>query len=565
MLHNASATFTNSRGGTRVGDVFRAVDLVSMDGAIAVKVEKASTKKPVLAYEVSVLKKLSGTCPQACELLFCGKTDDCNFVVMTLLGENLSTLRKQQPETKFSLATTLLVCRQMLTAIRGVHQVGYLHRDIKPSNFVMGVGNKRRTVFIVDFGLARRYLEPDGSIRAERRKAGFRGTSRYASLNAHTHKDMSRRDDLWSWYYLIVEFLRGKLPWRQLKDKDAIYDMKVSYGPSKLLEGLPSFLHSIYNSLQKLSYLDEPDYDALMAILDRELIRRGISSDCPYDWEVDALMKVAAETQSMANNEGIMPNNKDYSEPTSNRHSSACRMLVSETDPRDQGDLPAELKTSMKGGGSSSGGRGKGGSGSGGGASFARTDDLGVSTLRRTVPGAVNSTQAARLNGGGGLHHSGGSSSPTPQQHDGVRGKRSPIFVNADRDYPSRGGMHSPLGGIPASPTSPTSMNSPATGTKSSNLPSNISFGMLSSSHTLGGGVAGGSGSAEKCPRPPTGPRPPAVLRGSTRFTVHATSSTHPGNVVASADLFRNKHEDVFPQQGRLNTHHVSKGGKSRK
>lgn len=52
----------------------------------------------------------------------------------------------------------------MLDAIEKLHDRGYIHRDIKPSNFVMGKGNSRNQVFMVDFGLAKLHLEPNGKI-----------------------------------------------------------------------------------------------------------------------------------------------------------------------------------------------------------------------------------------------------------------------------------------------------------------------------------------------------------------------------------------------------------------
>lgn len=47
-----------------------------------------------------------------------------------------------------------------------------------------------------------------------RPKAGWRGTTRYGSLNAHHRRDLSRRDDLESWLYVIIELTKGALPWR---------------------------------------------------------------------------------------------------------------------------------------------------------------------------------------------------------------------------------------------------------------------------------------------------------------------------------------------------------------
>ena len=32
-------------------------------------------------------------------------------------------------------------------------------------------------------------------------------------------KEMARRDDLWSVFYMLVEFAQGSLPWRKYKDK----------------------------------------------------------------------------------------------------------------------------------------------------------------------------------------------------------------------------------------------------------------------------------------------------------------------------------------------------------
>ena len=52
--------------------------------------------------------------------------------------------------------------------------------------------------------------------------AGFRGTVRYASMNAHRNREMGCHDDLWSLLYMLVEFINGHLPWRKIKDKDQV-------------------------------------------------------------------------------------------------------------------------------------------------------------------------------------------------------------------------------------------------------------------------------------------------------------------------------------------------------
>ena len=102
----------------------------------------------------------------------------------------------------------------MLDSIENIHSRGFIHRDIKPSNFVIGKGESSSKIFIIDFGLAKKHLGTNGSPVPKRKRADFRGTIIYASLNAHYKKDLSRRDDLWSFYFVILEFLNAHLPWK---------------------------------------------------------------------------------------------------------------------------------------------------------------------------------------------------------------------------------------------------------------------------------------------------------------------------------------------------------------
>jgi len=68
-----------------------------------------------------------------------------------------------------------------------------------------------RQVYIVDFGLAKKHLDERKNPLKQRKTADFRGTVSFASLNAHNSIDLSRRDDLWSLYFVILDFLEEKL------------------------------------------------------------------------------------------------------------------------------------------------------------------------------------------------------------------------------------------------------------------------------------------------------------------------------------------------------------------
>ncbi|XP_052738783.1 uncharacterized protein LOC112049654 [Bicyclus anynana] len=273
-------------GGGGFGEIYEGLDLVTQE-QVALKVESARQPKQVLKMEVAVLKKLQGK-EHVCRFIGCGRNARFNYVVMQLQGRNLAELRRAQPRGAFSLSTTLRLGLQILKAIDSIHSVGFLHRDIKPSNFSIGrhPSNCRR-VYMLDFGLARQYTTSNGQVRPPRAAAGFRGTVRYASINAHKNKEMGRHDDLWSLFYMLVEFVNGQLPWRKIKDKEQVGLMKEKYDHRLLLKHLPSELRQFLEHVQQLEYADTPDYSMLASLLERCCKRRGIRDTDPYDWEKD--------------------------------------------------------------------------------------------------------------------------------------------------------------------------------------------------------------------------------------------------------------------------------------
>jgi serine/threonine protein kinase len=75
---------------------------------------------------------------------------------------------------------------QTLQRLEFMHDVGYIHRDLKPENIMVGNGKKAHQVFLIDFGLAKRYICPStGHHIKPASKKGVFGTTRYLSKNAH--------------------------------------------------------------------------------------------------------------------------------------------------------------------------------------------------------------------------------------------------------------------------------------------------------------------------------------------------------------------------------------------
>jgi len=52
-----------------------------------------------------------------------------------------------------------MVGEQMVDRIELIHEKNILHRDIKPDNFLMGVGKNSHIVYLVDFGLSKKYIQ----------------------------------------------------------------------------------------------------------------------------------------------------------------------------------------------------------------------------------------------------------------------------------------------------------------------------------------------------------------------------------------------------------------------
>lgn len=256
---------------------------------VCIKVEQEN--KNVLRLEALALKKVQ-PCPQVVRYLGSGCTNGMNYLVMEKLGPNLAELRRRSQHGTFNIYTTLKAGISCLTAIRGVHDLGLVHRDIKPSNFVTGLPNtpEHTTCYLIDFGLARRFRRSNGEIRPPRDNAGFRGTSRYASVASHHHQELGRVDDLWSLLFMLVEFATGTLPWRKYKDKDDIGRCKEESITPHLVRNLPREFQPFLAHLQTLRYEDEPDYDLLLTLMHRALERRGYPPNKPVEWEMDPSM-----------------------------------------------------------------------------------------------------------------------------------------------------------------------------------------------------------------------------------------------------------------------------------
>ncbi|XP_026728895.1 uncharacterized protein LOC113494684 isoform X3 [Trichoplusia ni] len=143
-------------GGGSFGDIYLAINIASGE-EVAVKIESIKARHPQLLYESRVYKMLQGGIGIP-HIRWYGYEKDHNILVMDLLGPSLEDLFNFCSR-QFTIKTVLMLADQMLGRVEFIHCKCFIHRDIKPDNFLMGIGRHCNKLYMIDFGLAKKYRD----------------------------------------------------------------------------------------------------------------------------------------------------------------------------------------------------------------------------------------------------------------------------------------------------------------------------------------------------------------------------------------------------------------------
>ncbi|XP_057311777.1 casein kinase I-like [Hydractinia symbiolongicarpus] len=277
-------------GSGSFGDIYLGSSITTNE-EVAIKLECLKSKHPQLHIEAKFYRMMQGGVGIP-SIKWCGTEGDYNVLVMELLGPSLEDLFNFC-NRKFSIKTVLLLADQLISRLEYVHSKNFIHRDVKPDNFLMGLGKKGNLVYIIDFGLAKKYRDQKNHQHIPyRENKNLTGTARYASINTHLGIEQSRRDDMESLAYVLMYFNLGTLPWQGLRagtkrqKYEKISEKKMSTSIEQLCRSYPPEFATYLNYCRALRFDDKPDYSFLRQIFRSLFHRQGYTYDYIFDWNL---------------------------------------------------------------------------------------------------------------------------------------------------------------------------------------------------------------------------------------------------------------------------------------
>jgi len=197
--------FKEKIGTGKFSDVYTAVEMsTNLQWAIKVVEKKRlnEQEREMMRSEVAIMRLLNHNNVVQMKEVF---EDKQKMYLITELVEGGELFDRIRHKKVFSEYTSFFITRQLLDAVKYLHDVGIVHRDIKPENILLTDDSEIPTIKLADFGLSK-LVGPNDRLRTAC------GTLAYVAPEVLMQRPYSKPVDIWSIGIVTYLMLRGRLP-----------------------------------------------------------------------------------------------------------------------------------------------------------------------------------------------------------------------------------------------------------------------------------------------------------------------------------------------------------------
>ncbi|KIK07961.1 hypothetical protein K443DRAFT_672843 [Laccaria amethystina LaAM-08-1] len=281
------------------GSIFRATHLHTRQ-IVALKVQYVNHECPTNRYERHLYPLLQGGKGMP-RLWASGVQGEWDYLAIDLLGASLDSLYRKSGKDTMDLRSVCSIAMQLISRLELMHTRGVLHRDIQLGNCVVGLPPNEGTIYMIDFGFSKRYIDPytNRHIPNSNAKRDFIGNYWFSSVNVHCRGRVpSRRDDLEAAALMLIHLLTPRgLSWTRNgvpKTSEAHNRLKAekkAAQPEDLCKGMPVEFEDFLKYCRRLKFKDRPDYSQWIEHFRALAVEEGFPASEDFIWPPPSIDK----------------------------------------------------------------------------------------------------------------------------------------------------------------------------------------------------------------------------------------------------------------------------------